>query len=310
MLSSISDPLQLKLMDIHNRQYVLDPTRHQREIFDLFGPVSIFKAGDYYPEFEYTLLEYMPPRRHVIEGDEGSGVVRRYGARVSVSGVIVIDSQTPVDPHLVDSIEGRIMFDNEYPNLPDDAVVPVDIEDEFLNKPLLLVGGRVPDIARITKTVPPEAAATQLDEVSILNPDVIRKLSRLDLPNFFRFSDIATSDWCRARVDEYLEPFAEPKRRPIIKSTFTVKSLLEYLSRKSSITQQQLFAAGGPGVYYNFVCRVRTNGNRGIKQRIAEAEGHRKSLVRAKFGSNGGSKGTRRKGTRRKGTRHKGSRRL
>lgn len=286
-------------MDVSNRQYVLDPTRHQREIFDLFGPVSIFKAGDYYPEFEYTLLEYMPPRKYLIEyGNEGRRFEQQYPARVSVSGVIAMDSHTPVDPHLVDSIKGRIMFDQEYPNLPHGAVVPVDIEDEFYNQPLLLVGGRVPDIARITKTVPPEAAATQLDEVSTLNPDVVEKLLELDLPRFFRFSDIATSDWCRARVDEYLNPFTEVKRRPIIKSTFTVKSLLEYLSRKSTITQDQLFAAGGPGIYYNFVCRNRTNSDPGIKQRIAEAEGHRKSLVRAKFGTTGG-RGRRRRVTRR-----------
>ena len=279
MLAKEGDELQRKLMDINNRTYVLNPSTYQREIFDLFGPVTIFKEGDFYPEMEYHLLEYMRPRKFVIEGEE-----RSFPAKVSVSGLIGIESTYPVDPHLVASIKGRIMFDEGYPNLPANATIPIELTDRLLYTPLLLVGGEVPNIARIIRTVPHKVANTVLDEVSELNPEAIQILSSLDLPNFFRFSSFPSSEWVNARLAGFLRLFETPKKRIIMDSTITISTVLEYISRQCIITQQELFSTGGSGVYYNFVCRTRANSpGAAIKQRVSEAEAYRKTLVRAKF---------------------------
>lgn len=288
MLASKGDPMQIKLMDINNRKYILDPLNYQREIFDLFGPVTIFKPGDYYPEYTYHLLEYMPPRKFVMEDNNGEPVLRSFPTKVSVSGLIGIESVHPVDPHLVDSVMSRLMFDAGLPNMPNNAVIPQELPDEMYNMPLLLVGGKVPNIAKIIKTVPSAVAKATLDDISELNPEALKIIEELDFPNFFRYSSLPSMDWVNATLTDFLRRFETPKQRTIIDSTYTIKSVFEYLGKKSLISQQELFATGGSGVYYNFVCRVRENSPRAaIKQRISEAEGQRKSLVRAKFTSGG-----------------------
>jgi hypothetical protein len=176
------------------------------------------------------------------------------------------------------------MFDEGYPNLPANATIPIELTDRLLYTPLLLVGGKVPNIVRIMRTVPREVANTVLDEVSELNPEAAQILLSLDLPNFFRFSSFPSSEWVQTRLADFLSSFESPKKRIIMDSTFTISTVLEYLSRQCIITQQELFSTVGSGVYYNFVCRTRANSpDAAIKQRISEAEAHRKTLVRAKF---------------------------
>lgn len=280
MPSTTGDNLQLKLMDINNRQIILDPLNNQKQIYDLFGAVTIFKEGDIYPEFEYDLLEYMGYRRAILgNGDRP----RMLDARVSVSGAVAIDSSNPVVPRLQNSIVSRIMFDEGYANLPEDAVDPLEMSQKFINTPIFLVGGNVPNVGKIMKTVDPRVASTTLDNFSVLNPDAKAKILSLDISKFFQFSNLPSRDWIRHTIQNLLDGFEQYKRRPILDSTLTIQNFLETIGRKCRITQGELFNVGGSGVYYNFVCRVRTNRNGALKQRIAEAEGHRKSLVRAKF---------------------------
>ena len=267
-------------MDIKNRHIILDPLNNQKQIYDLFGPVTIFKEGDIYPEFSYDLLEYMPLRRAIL--GEGN-MPRLLDARLSVSGTVAIDSVYDVEQRLMDSIKARIMFDEGYPNLPKGAVEPLEMSDTLINTPIFLVGGLLPNVRKIMKKVDPRVASTTLDEFSVLNPDAREKILELDLVNFFQFSNLPSADWIRHTIQNLLDEFEQYKRRPILDSTLTIGNFLEMLGRRCRISQAELFNVGGSGVYYNFVCRSRLNSTGSLKQRISEAEGHRKSLVRAKF---------------------------
>lgn len=285
----------LKLLDDRNRRYVLDPLNNKREIYRLFGPVTIFTEGDLYPEFSYSLLSYY----NDLELEDERGRLGRYAA-FKTSGATRILPAVPVNPLLTQSLENdyRVlnqMLDNEMvpdvPQVQTGAIKIRLINEDFLKIPMLLVGGRTLNLKKIRETDPNRIAEMFKTTPTELHPEAEAVIRRLNLSYLFKFSD-ALSDVKLSSVHAYikrdLEDFKLIRPRPTLVDMdvrdyiqmFLVDDLLD-------LTQEGLFKKGGPGVYYNFICRSRgasTTNPFKLKasnlQRISEAATHRGEFIR------------------------------
>ena len=276
----------LLLMQMENRKIILDPLRHKKELYEMFGPVTIFTEGDLYPNFKYRLFGFYNARA---------------SARPSLlrqSGFIRINGDEPVNPLLVNTLlSDRSMFtgkNTQYQKSPDIVKIRTLTDEEF-DIPLHLVDGMVPDVSNYdgmnNKTINTRFGGS----VITINPAAEAIINRLNLPELLTFSngleDTFTSAWLTKIVADDLDYFRESK--PINSwAGVTVGTYLdELLSEEFVITQEELFELAGKGVYYNFICRnILQNGPVNPfklsvveMHSISEAETHRKGFLHNVF---------------------------
>lgn len=285
-IKSITD--NLELMQIDHRNFILDPLRYKKELYEMFGPVTIFTEGDLYPNFKYKLFG-LYNARDIKPGSKVPSLLRQ-------SGVVRINGVEPVNPVLVDTLlSDRSVFtgkNTHYRKSPDIVKVRSLSHEEF-DTPVHLVDGVVPDVSKYSGLGGKEIKTRFKGSILTINPAAEAIISRLNLPELLQFSngleDKFTSSWLAKIVANDLEYFT--KSKPINSwAGVTVGIYLdEILSEEEFvITQEELFEQGGSGVYYNFICRtiseidVPVNPFKlGVAEmhRISEAETHRKGFL-------------------------------
>lgn len=271
----------LALMQMPNRNFILDPLRYKKELYEMFGPVTIFTEGDLYPNFRYKLFGFYNTR-DIQPGSKRPSLLRQ-------SGFVRINGDTPVNPLLVDNLlSDRSIFtgkNTHYRKNPGIVNVRALTHKEF-DTPIHLVDGELPDLTKYS-------GLKKRFEGSILtiNPEAEAIISGLNLPELLKFSngleDKFNSAWLTKIVADDVEYFK--KSKPINSWVdVTVGIYLdELLSEECVITQEELFDLAGKGVYYNFICRNISQNDSvnpfklGVAEmhRISEAETHRKGFV-------------------------------
>jgi hypothetical protein len=285
----------LKFISHENRQYIFEPLKYKKEIHRLFGPVTIFTEGDIYPSLTYSLLGIYPNQKLK---DASKNTVRKYTA-FKTSGVTRIESDEFREAGLMRTLSK----DYEYMRDFDKGVMPLWREsfsfrvfgDHVLRTPFLLLDGIVPDrnMMKTIKTMSSDEKESAYGSIPTqLNPLAERIIRSINLPELFRFSNAIVS---RTALYSYLETdLADYKTvRPRPHSVYMdVQDYIEdmFLEDNLIFTQTELFQKGGPGVYYNFVCRTMedelNNTPNPFKlkasnlQRISEAVTHRKAFFK------------------------------
>jgi len=271
----------LSLMQMENRKIILDPLHYKKELYEMFGPVTIFTEGDLYPNFKYRLFGFYNARA---------------SARPSLlrqSGFIRIIGDEPVNPLLVNTLlSDRSIFtgkNTQYQKNPGIVKIRTLTHEEF-DTPIHLVDGLVPDVSNYDGMNEREIKTRFGESVLTINPAAEVIINRLNLPELLTFSngleDKFTSAWLTKIIADDLEYFRESK--PINSwAGVTVGTYLdELLSEECVITQEELFVAG-KGVYYNFICRnILQDGSVSPfklsvaeMHSISEAETHRKGFL-------------------------------
>ena len=278
----------LVLMQMENRNFILDPLRYKKELYEMFGPVTIFTEGDLYPNFKYKLFGFYNSR--AIKPDS------KVPSLLRQSGVVRINGVEPVNPVLVDTLlSDRSVFtgkNTHYRKSP--GIVKVrSLSHEEFDTPVHLVDGVVPDLSKYSGLGGKEIKRRFKGSVLTINPAAEAIINRLNLPELLQFSngleDKFTSSWLAKIVANDLEYFT--KSKPINSWVgVTVGIYLdEILSEEEFIiTQEELFEQGGSGVYYNFICRTISETNVPVNpfklgvaemHSISEAETHRKGFL-------------------------------
>jgi len=286
----------LKLLDEANKQYILDPLNHKKEIYKLFGPVTIFTEGELYPDFSYSLLSYYK----ALSLDNAFGQTRKY-TTFKTSGFTRISPDVPVDPLLIRSLENdyrvlhRILQTHMLPFSPQNMDGSVKLINEGLMKvPLLLVDGRKLDLEKIKAADPDKIAEIFKKNPTRLYFEAERIIRQINLPNLFKFSnvpEVLTSEDVQKEIDADLIQYKIVRPRPnsvdldvhdYIKF-FLADELLDF-------TQMGLFEKAGPGVYYNFICRSNNSDipnpfklKASNLQRVSEAATHRSIFMHNVF---------------------------
>jgi len=284
---------QLKFLDSANRTTILDPTHHKAELFKLFGPVSIFTEGDLYPEFYYSLFNYHPSRSYV---NPRTGLQKQTTASAFLSGIVMLEGETPADPLLIESIRHMSSGHEEFKKTPKPGtVIPRRFHEQLLTTPLFIADEPV---NRLSLKGRPEGSQEMntserkrlyKDIVTRLNPEAANSIRKLRLPELFKFSSIPTADSVDERIKEDLEDCSVERPRPVSIST-TVGDYIQEILPEENMTssQEEVFEMGGPGVYYNFVCRSMNLNSEptpfklptAAMHGIYEAESRRKTVVR------------------------------
>jgi hypothetical protein len=300
--ATVSITNNLILTHLPNRNFILDPLRYKKELYSMFGPVTIFTEGDLYPNFKYKLFGFYNAR--TIQPD------RKRPSLLRQSGFISIKEDEPVNPQFINTLlSDRSIFtgkNTHYQKSP--GIVKVRrLTDEEFDTPLHLVDGLVPDLTKYDglngnglngnglngNGLNGRAIKTRFKgSVLTINPEAEAIITRLDLPELLKFSngleDTYNSSWLSKIVADDLEYFRESK--PINSWVgVTVGTYLdELLSEQLVITQEELFERAGKGVYYNFICRNISQNDSpenpfklGVAEmhRISEAETHRKGFL-------------------------------
>ena len=273
---------QLKFLDSANRNAILDPTHHKAELFKLFGPVSIFTEGDLYPEFYYSLFNYHPSRSYV---NPRTGLQKQTTASAFLSGIVMLEGDAPAEPLLIESIRHMSSGHEEFKKTPKPGtVIPRRFHEQLLATPLFVADEPV-DREMNTS----ERKRLYKDIITRLNPEAANSIRKLRLPELFKFSSIPTADSVDERIKEDLEDCSVERPRPVSIST-TVGDYIQEILPEENMTssQEEVFELGGPGVYYNFVCRSMTPNSEptpfklttAAMHGIYEAESRRKTVVR------------------------------
>lgn len=271
----------LALMQIDNRNFILEPLRYKKELYKMFGPVTIFTEGDQYPNFKYLLFGFYNARAIKLPS-----LLRQ-------SGIVRIKGDEPVDPLLVNSLlSDRSIFTNKnihYRKIPG-IVKARTINDEEFDTPIHLVDGLLPDITKYAGLTGKELKIRFKGSMLTINPAAEAIIKRLNLPELLKFSNGPKFNpaWLTEIVEDDLEYFREIK--PINSwVNVTIGTYLdEILNEHFEITQEELFEKAGSGVYYNFVCRNISQNtppenpfklSNAEMHRISEAETHRKGFL-------------------------------
>jgi hypothetical protein len=293
----------LILMQMANRDFILDPLRYKKELHAMFGPLTIFTEGEQYPNFEFKLFGFYNARA-LQPGNKRPSLIRQ-------SGFVRINRGEPVNPFLINTLlSDRSVFtgkNTHYRKSP--GIVKVRaLKDEEFDTPVHLVDGLVPDVSIYDGLKAKEIKTRFKGSILTINPEAEAIINRLNLPELLTFSngleEKFTSAWLTKIVDNDLEYFRESK--PINSwAGVTVGTYLdELLSEEFVITQEELFEHAGKGVYYNFICRNISQNQQanpfklGVAEmhRISEAETHRKGFLHNVLSGSG--KKTRRNFTR------------
>ena len=284
---------QLKFLDSANRTAILDPTHHKAELFKLFGPVSIFTEGDLYPEFYYSLFSYHPSRSYV---NPRTGLQKQTIASAFLSGIVMLEGDAPADPLLIESIRHMSSGHEEFKKAPKPGtVIPRRFHEQLLATPLFIADEPV---NRLSLKGRPEGSQEMntserkrlyKDIITRLNPEAANSIRKLRLPELFKFSSIPTADSVDERIKEDLEDCSVERPRPVSISK-TVGDYIQEILPEENMTssQEEVFEMGGPGVYYNFVCRSMSPNSEptpfklptAAMHGIYEAESRRKTVVR------------------------------
>lgn len=292
----------LKFISHENRQYIFDPLNYKQAIHRLFGPVTIFTEGDMYPSQTYKLLGIYPNQKLT---DPAKGTLRKYTA-FKTSGITRIDSDEFNETNLMRKLDQDYTYMTDFnkglmPSIPSyNRRTSFRIYgDHVLRTPLLLLDGQVPDrntMSALKAMSSEELESTYGTTPTQLNPLAERIIRSINLPELFTFSNAIVS---RQSINSYLETdLANYKtQRPRPHSIrMDVEEYIEDMFVEDNLvfTQEQLFQMGGPGVYYNFVCRTidetkYTPNPFKLKesnlQRISEAFTHRKAFYKNVFSS-------------------------
>lgn len=267
----------LALMQMENRNFVLDPLSYKKEIYSMFGPVTIFTEGDLYPNFKYVPFGFYPSQ--VVLTKSGKKV--KISSFFSQSGVIRIRGQKPVNTLLIDTLKSDESFltgkNKHLQDIPGIVKIRIMTDEEF-DTPLYLVDGELPDISTYSELTDTEIEKRLKGHTITMNPAVEAIFSRLNLPELLKFSKGGgfNSDWLAKIIAEQIEFFKTvvPNDSWIYLTVGTY--LDEILSDMFVITQEELFEKEGRGVYYNFVCRKITQDNAPVNPfKLGVAELHR-----------------------------------
>lgn len=252
----------LSLMQMENRNFILDPLTYKKEIYSMFGPVTIFTEGEQYPNFKYVLFGFYPSREVVLK----SGTKIKTPAFFSQSGLIRIHGQEPVNPLLIDTLKSDESFitgkNKHLQDIP--GIVKIrNMTDEEFDTPLYLVDGALPDISKYSELTDTEIEERLKGHAISMNPAVEAIFNRLNLPELLKFSNGVkfNSAWLAKIIAEEIEFFktVAPNDSWIYLTVGTY--IDELLSNMFVITQEELFEQEGSGIYYNFVCRGITQDN-------------------------------------------------
>jgi hypothetical protein len=283
---------QLKFLDSANRAAILDPVGHKTELYNLFGPVSIFTEGEQYPNFDYTLFSYNPSQSYI---DPKTGLSKLSTPAVTLSGVVKLEDDIPANPDLIESIRYISSGPEYFKQGPKSGVIaPLRINPKLLDEPLLLAKENLPDISVIKTMSSNERKKVFKDTMTVINPKAAKIIKSFELSKMYKFSNgfngFLNSDWAEDNIQEDLEDYSKEKPRPM-SLEMTVKDYIEYIfsdEERMDFTQEELFKECGPGVYYNFICRSIEDDSESnpfqlttaALHGISEAETGRKKVVR------------------------------
>ena len=286
--ASVSITNNLILMQMANRNFILDPLRYKKELYEMFGPVTIFTEGDKYPNFRYKLFGFYNLR--AIQPDSKRPSLLRQ------SGFIRINADESVNPLLVDTLlSDRSVFtgkNTHYRKSP--GIVSIrTLTDEEFDTPIHLVDGELPDLTKYAGLNDKEINTRFGGSILTINPEAEAIINRLNLPELLKFSngfeDKFNPAWLTKILADDIIYFK--KSKPINSWVdVTVGIYLDELLSEEDfvITQEELFERAGKGVYYNFICRNMSQNTPsanpfklGIAEmhRISEAETHRKGFL-------------------------------
>jgi len=277
----------LLLMKMDNRDFILEPLRYKKELYDMFGPVTIFTEGDAYPNFKYRLFGFYNSR--AIQKSSGGDLP----SLLRQSGFVRINGDEPVNHLLVNSLlSDRSVFTKKYPHHQESpGIVKVrSLTDAEFDTPIHLVDGEVPDVS-IYDGMNTKAIKTRFKgSMMAINPKAEAIISRLNLPELLKFSNgfkyKFTSAWLEKIVDDDLEYFREQKPIDSWVSVTVGTYLDELLSDEFVVTQEELFERAGKGIYYNFICRnISQNDAPANPFKLSVAEMHR--IFEAEMGRKG-----------------------
>lgn len=283
---SITDNLLLTQMD--NRDFILDPLRYKKEIYDTFGPVTIFTEGEQYPNFEYKLFGFYN-KREKSPNSKVPTLLRQ-------SGLVRINGDEPVNPLLINTLLSDLsVFRRKtanYQKIPGIVKIRALTHEDF-DTPVHLVDGLVPDVSKYSGLTGKEIKSRFKGSILTINPKAEAIIKGLNLPELLKFSngleDKFTSAWLAKIIANDLEYLTDSK--PIDSwAGVTVGIYLDELLSEEQlvITQEDLFKLAGKGVYYNFICRNISQNEPpenpfklGVAEmhRISEAETHRKGFL-------------------------------
>ena len=252
----------LKLLDENNRDYIMDPLNHKKEIYKLFGPVSIYTEGELYPDFSYSLLSYY---KNLTLTDP---VNRRKGKYTifKTSGITRIENKLPVDPLLIERLKNDYTFMNTVfesevvPQIPRNKSGGFSIyNDNILNYPLYFLNGGEPNLKKIRALDEDELKSIFKNTPTQISPSAYRVIRDIKLEDLFKFSNAIESlsqSSVRDEIHDDLRFYSEIKPRPFS----LVMDIQDYIDdflvdNYLDFTQERIFKEAGPGVYYNFVCR-------------------------------------------------------
>lgn len=284
--TSITD--NLSLMHTDNRNFILDPLRYKKNIYDIFGPVTIFTEGEQYPNFKYKLFGFYNIRA-IHPSSKAPSILRQ-------SGLVRINEDEPVNPLLIYTLLSDLSFfrrkNAHYRKIPGIVKVRPLTNEEF-DTPVHLVDGVVPDVSKYSGLMGKEIKTRFKGSILTINPEAESIINRLNLPELLKFSngheDKFTTAWLTEIIANDLEYLRESK--PINSWVgVTVGSYLDELfsEERLVITQEELFELAGKGVYYNFICRDISQNDPPVNpfklgvaemHRISEAETHRKGFL-------------------------------
>jgi len=305
----------MRVLNKNYRQIILDPLNNSNELIDLFGPVSIFTEGQQYPNFSYSLFGMYKANKKI---SEKTGRPISDKAKFRNSGVRRVTEETNHSEELLYQtlLRDYYVFTNQV-GLAESPRAPANIRYLTLDKlsvPLLLVDGKLPDMKKIKSMSFDECKEKFKDSMTQLNPEAETIIRKLNLPGLYTYSnafdDRFTTEWLNEIIEKDLKNFKVVRPRPAWVSTDVETYITDDIRYENMrITQEELFEKGGPGVYYNFICRSLVDqdglpldddvlpGKLSEKnmRRIGEAEAS-KFLIRQKFS------GARRKYNRRRST--------
>jgi len=252
----------LKLIDMKNRDYILDPLNHKKEIYKLFGPVSIYTEGELYPDFSYTLLSYYKDLKLTDTATRRKG---RYTI-FKTSGITRIENKLPVDPLLIDRLNNdytfmSTVFESEIvPQIPRNKFGGFSIySNNILNYPLLFINGRVPNLEKIKALSDDELESIFKNTPTQITNEAYRIIRDIKLEDLFKFSnaiDSLSQSSVRKEIHDDLRLYSEIKPRPF-SIEMNIQEYIDFFLADDFLdfTQERIFKEAGPGVYYNFVCR-------------------------------------------------------